>query len=174
MIGLLALWSNPLVRYGIAIAGVLALLGAIYAKGHSDGADRQIAIHEAYVRQEQANAAKLTATRIAENMALEAATEAHNAQLEETVANARQETATALGAYNRAVADRMRLARSRPARSPPGTTEAPNAGSGQNLGSPSIELSEQALRDLGHLAAQADELVSVMGVCRAWALEHGR
>lgn len=171
---MIALLASPLFRYGIAIAGVLEALGAIYAKGHSDGADRQIAIHEAYVRQEQANAAKLTAARIAENIALEAATEAHNAQLEETVANARQETASALGAYNRAVADRMRLARSRPSCSPPGTPEAPSAGSGQNLDPASIELSEQALRDLGNLAAQADELVSVMGACRAWALEHGR
>lgn len=168
----LALLSSPLVRYALAFAGVMALLGGLYGLGHHNGALGERGHWEALIADQKAAAAKLIADRVAENAAKEAQSEALNVKLSKEVADAHAETVSALDAYNRAI--RLRSQGGGTCRSPAGTAQATGAGSNPQLEAPGIFVSVDALHDLGNLAAAADDLTAVMSACKAWAMSNGR
>jgi hypothetical protein len=174
VIGLLALWANPLVRYGVAIAGVLAGLGGLYGWAHHNGALSEREAWQTAIAAQKADAAKMIADRVAENARQEAVSEALNAKLSKEVADAHAQTDDALVAYNRAVADRVRLSRSRPSCATPPAAETPSPGGNPQLDPAGIWISGDAAIALGAKSAAADDTQAVMSACKSWALEHGR
>ncbi len=168
---MIALLASPLFRYGLAVVGMLA--GA-YGYAHHQGALSERAVWEKRVEAQAKEAARLIAAKIAENAALEAKSQALNTQLETDHATAARTIDAAHDAYNRAVAERVRLARSRPSCAAPGSAETTGSAGSSDVAAAGVYVSESSLRDLGTLAAQADELVATMTACRAWAVEHGR
>jgi len=171
---MLALLASPLFRYGTAIAGVFAALGGLYGLGRHQGALSERAAWQAIVAEQKTQAAKMIADRVAENTLKEAESASLNAKLAQEVTDAHAETASALDRYNRAIADRMRTQASRSCSTPPGPAQAGSPPGGKILESPGLIVSGQALKDIGTLAAEADELITAMKACQAWSLAHGR
>lgn len=171
MIGLLL---SPVFRYVMIGVAVLATIGAIYGKGRGDGRDAERVKWERVMREQREDAERQITERNREIAAEVARTAALNNHLEETVANDRREIDSRLADYNRAVAERVRAERARNSCAAARSAEAGGASGRENVAAPGIFVPEAAIRDIGALMAEADELVSVMSACKAWAGEHGR
>ena len=170
----LALLGNPLVRYSAAVVGILLAVWGFYGWAEHRGALNERGIWQKKMDEQKADAARLIAEKTAAIAAEESRTAALNNQLEENTANARREIETARNDFDRRLAQRVREQGSRLSCPNPGKPQADSPGGGENVAGTSLNVPEQAVRDIATLAKEADELVAVMAACKSWAVEHGR
>ncbi|CAB4202382.1 hypothetical protein UFOVP1623_51 [uncultured Caudovirales phage] len=164
---------SPLFRYAAIALAVLGFLGAVYGVGRIHGATKANARWEAGMARQATVAAKLYSDKLAEIAALERDRETLNTRLSKEVADAREETADALGKFNAAVRLRVRT-QGATANCPAGSPPTASARSGAELEATGIFVSREALEAAGALAAGADATEAVMKACRAWAISVGR
>lgn len=131
--------------------------------------------YEAAIAKQEAQAQTILATANARNAALEATQAELNNQIEATHATATAAIADARSEFDRQLAVRLRNTGRGPSCPSPGSPAPADTGGGANpTPDAGIWVPEQALRDLGALAAQADQLKAYAVACQAFATAVGR